>query len=92
MCPQFDLLDEIYGTKISVSPPFVHDTHLSEISRSPELGDTETTETEASCPITSEQPEVHPKFTSNGSRSVDIGRKRKAQPYSGINALAASSK
>jgi hypothetical protein len=30
ICPEWDLLDEIYGSKVNINPPYLHETGIDE--------------------------------------------------------------
>lgn len=86
MCPYFDELDEIFGTKISMKPPFIHDSldSLLDLEEEPHVHDSEAVSVSSIAEIIDEEV-VLPVASTKTSKTY---KERKNSVVSGMTALA----
>jgi hypothetical protein len=82
MCPHFDLLDEIYGTKASIIPPFIYDTSSSQVPPVDEESQMQGTIDDS----------TQPRISTVEQREKSAYQKPKGGSVPGLTALAESNK
>jgi hypothetical protein len=95
MCPHLDLLDEIYGTKVSIISLFVHDTSSSEAPQVPQglpqVHVNEQVDEESQMQATIDDS-TQPRISTVEQRVKSAHQKRKGGSVPGPTALAESNK